>query len=149
MPATPNFGFRYPAATDAPDGPGALYALALDVDNALIVVPNNAASIQMQGAMQTITAWENVLAKEPDRMITFNFGWQLLSGTIFDGFLMAVLPTGSRPASIVNTPALVSDGTTWRPGGITIGTDGAVRAIVFGVTGLKQIAGSVSFPAFS
>lgn len=36
MPGTtPNLAFRYPLATEAPDGPGGMLALATDVDNAL------------------------------------------------------------------------------------------------------------------
>jgi hypothetical protein len=36
MGTTTNNGFRYPAATDPPDGPGGLFNLASDVDAALI-----------------------------------------------------------------------------------------------------------------
>lgn len=35
MPTTPKLALRYPAATDAPDGPGALLNLALDVEGAV------------------------------------------------------------------------------------------------------------------
>lgn len=36
MPTTPNLALRYPASTDAPDGPGAFAALATDVDTAFV-----------------------------------------------------------------------------------------------------------------
>lgn len=35
MPTTPNNALRYPSPGDAPDGPGAIYNLASDVDNFL------------------------------------------------------------------------------------------------------------------
>lgn len=38
MPATPNFGLRYPALTDPPNGPAQIEDLADDVDAALVAV---------------------------------------------------------------------------------------------------------------
>lgn len=35
MPTTPKLGLRYPSASDAPDGPGAFFNLATDVENTL------------------------------------------------------------------------------------------------------------------
>lgn len=96
MATTPNRGYPYPAASDAPDGPGALYALAMALD------------ADVHDNYQGFTAASNQSYVSGAALVLHRFGpFRLLNFSIQNNFDVEIgsgflqVPDADKPASKV------------------------------------------------
>lgn len=107
MGTTPNLGLPYPAPSDAPDAPGAFYALATGVDNALAntALPSFA-TVAGSFAFDSGNGVNSVIAIGKLRIVSFS----IFNGSGFTSTApFMTMKTGHRPAANVFAGVQVGD----------------------------------------
>lgn len=136
MATTPNSKLPYPVATDAPDGPGAILALASALDMAYLPLTLGPSYAQVGGTMFEVV--------RISKLVLVSFVVARTSGAVTGNDLLVTLPGGSTPAGQIIVTGAQSVGQSWTPMTLFVGSDGAVRVTAPTSSG-TQVAGSFSF----